>query len=126
MGEKMNKQIIQILELVIVKEDVFPIERIGLPQANIAGGKTVSFLDRDGSMFYIMGGTTVSFSVELDASVAVKMGYINNSDSKTQTYSGTGSSHYTEFKIANTGYYRFYVTNTSLNTVKVTGGTIRF
>ena len=49
MGEKMNKRTIQISELVIVKEDVFPIERIGLPQANIAGGKTVSFLDRDGS-----------------------------------------------------------------------------
>ena len=76
MGEKMNKRTIQISELVIVKEDVFPIERIGLPQANIAGGKTVSFLDRDGSMFYIVGGTTVSFSVKLDASVAVKWGIL--------------------------------------------------
>ncbi len=117
---------IKISELVIVKEDVYPVERMGLPQASIAGGKTISFLDHDGSMFYIVGGTMVSFSVELDSSIAVKMGYINNSDSKTQTYSGTGSLHDTRFKIADTGYYRFYITNASSNTVKVTGGAISF
>lgn len=134
MGEKQYKQasmygtvkVIQISEMVIVKEEVDLTERMGLPQASIASGKTISFLDHDGSMFYIVGGTTVNFGVELDVSATVKMGYINNNDSKTQTYSGAGSSHYTEFKIANTGYYRFYVTNTSSNAVKVTGGTISF
>lgn len=134
MGEKKNnKQIterisktIHISEMVIVNEESFPAERMGLPQASIESGKTISFLDRDGNMFYVAGGTTVGFDVELGATAAVKMGYINNSNLKTQTYSGTGSSHHSEFKIASTGYYRFYVTNTSSNTVKLIGGEISF
>lgn len=99
---------------------------MGLPQTSVGGGKTVSFLDSSGSMFYVSGGTTVSFSVNLNASASVQMGYINSSGSRTSTYSGNGSSHNTSFTIPVTGYYRFYVTNQSSNTIQITGGTISF
>lgn len=117
---------IPILETVWVEEDVHQGNRMGLPQASVGGGKTVSFLDNSGSMFYVSDGTTVSFSVNLNTSAFVQMGYINSSGSKTRTYSGTGSSHSTSFTIKNTGYYRFYITNQSSGMIRVTGGTISF
>ncbi len=126
MRENEQKEIISTLKTVPIKEDVLQKERMGLPQADIGSGKTVSFLDSNGSMFYVAGGTKVSFSVELDKSASVEMGYISNNGTRTQTYSGTGSSHNTSFEISNTGYYRFYVTNTSSSTIQVTGGTISF
>lgn len=63
---------------------------------------------------------------KLSTSGSVQMGYINNSGTKTGTYSGTGSSHSTSFTISTTGYYRFYVTNQSSSTLQITGGTISF
>lgn len=117
---------VQILETVQVEENVYQKGRMALPQVSIESGKTVSFLDSDGSMFYVVCGTTVNFSVELNVSASIQMGYISNSASKIQTYSGTGSSHSTSFKIPNTGYYRFYVTNSSSRTIQVTGGVISF
>ena len=77
-------------------------------------------------MFYVLGGTTVNFTVKLSTSGSVQMGYINNSGIKTRTYSGIGSSHSTSFTIPFTGYYRFYVTNQSSGTLQITGGTISF
>lgn len=77
-------------------------------------------------LFRVPGGTTVNFSVNLNTSASVQMGYINSSGSKTRTYSGTGSSHSTSFTIKNTGYYRFYITNQSSGMIRVTGGTISF
>ncbi|MDE6312975.1 MAG: hypothetical protein K2M46_05050 [Lachnospiraceae bacterium] len=106
-----NKEIIPTLKTVPIKEDVSQGERMGLPKADIESGNTVSFMDSDGSMFYVAGGTKVSFSVELDRTASVQMGYIGNNGAKTQTYSGTSSSHNTSFKISNISYYRFYVTN---------------
>ena len=117
---------IPILETVWVEEDMHQGNRMGLPQTSVGGGKTVSFLDSSGSMFYVSGDTTVSFSVNLNASASVQMGYINSSGSRTSTYSGNGSSHNTSFTIPVTGYYRFYVTNQSSNTIQITGGTISF
>lgn len=125
MRENEQKEIIPALKTVRIKEDMSQ-ERMGLPQVNIESGSTVSFMDSDGSMFYVTGGTTVSFSIELDRSGSVQMGYIGNNGTKTQIYSGTASSHNTLFRISNTGYYRFYVTNTSSSTIQVTGGTISF
>ncbi|MCM1499084.1 MAG: hypothetical protein NC124_11530 [Clostridium sp.] len=126
MRENEQNETISTLKTIPINEDVIQKERMRLPQADIGSGKTVSFLDSSGSMFYVVGGTKVSFSVELDKSVSVEMGYISNNGTKTQTYSGTGSSHNTSFEISNTGYYRFYVTNTSSSTIRVTGGTISF
>lgn len=79
-----------------------------------------------GGMFYVLGRTTVNFTVKLSTSGSVQMGYINNSGIKTRTYSGIGSSHSTSFTIPFTGYYRFYVTNQSSGTLQITGGTISF
>lgn len=121
-----NSYIIPILETVWVEENEQQGSRMGVPQASIGSGKTVSFLDSSGSMFYVLGGTTVNFTVKLSTSGSVQMGYINNSGTKTGTYSGTGSSHSTSFTISTTGYYRFYVTNQSSSTLQITGGTIRF
>lgn len=121
-----HTKIIQILETVYMEENAGQTGRMGLPQASIGSGKTISFLDSDGSMFYVMGGTTVSFSIKLGSSGAVQMGYINSNSAKVRTYSGTGSSHSVSFTIPNTGYYRFYVTNQSSGTIQVTGGTISF
>ena len=121
-----NSYIIPILETVWVEENEQQGSRIGVPQASIGSGKTVSFLDSSGSMFYVLGGTTVNFTVKLSTSGSVQMGYINNSGTKTGTYSGTGSSHSTSFTISTTGYYRFYVTNQSSSTLQITGGTISF
>lgn len=126
MSENRQKEIISALKTVSIKEDVFLGERMGLPQTDIGSGNTVSFMDSDGSMFYVTGGTKVSFSVEMDKSASVEMGYISNNGARTQTYSGTANSHSTSFSISNTGYYRFYVTNTSSSTIRVTGGTISF
>lgn len=100
--------------------------RMGLPQTTVASGKTVSFLDSNGTMFYVSGGTTVTFRININKSASVQMGYINSSDSKTKTYSGTGTSHTTTFTISRTGYYRFYVTNSSAASITVTGGSISF
>ena len=61
---------IPILETVWVEEDLPQGNRMGLPQTSVGGGKTVSFLDSSGSMFYVSGGTTVSFSVNLNASAS--------------------------------------------------------
>ena len=121
-----NSYIIPILETVWVEENEQQGSRMGVPQASIGSGKTVSFLDSSGSMFYVLGGTTVNFTVKLSTSGSVQMGYINNSGTKTGTYSGTGSSHSTLFTISTTGYYRFYVTNQSSSTLQITGGTISF
>ena len=121
-----NSYIIPILETVWVEENEQQGSRMGVPQASIGSGKTGSFLDSSGSMFYVLGGTTVNFTVKLSTSGSVQMGYINNSGTKTGTYSGTGSSHSTSFTISTTGYYRFYVTNQSSSTLQITGGTISF
>ena len=121
-----NSYIIPILETVWVEENEQLGSRMGVPQASIGSGKTVSFLDSSGSMFYVLGGTTVNFTVKLSTSGSVQMGYIKNSGTKTGTYSGTGSSHSTSFTISTTGYYRFYVTNQSSSTLQITGGTISF
>ena len=121
-----NSYIIPILETVWVEENEQQGSRMGVPQASIGSGKTVSFLDSSGSMFYVLGGTTVNFTVKLSTSGSVQMGYINNSGTKTGTYSGTDSSHSTSFTISTTGYYRFYVTNQSSSTLQITGGTISF
>ena len=121
-----NSYIIPILETVWVEENEQQGSRMGVPQASIGSGKAVSFLDSSGSMFYVLGGTTVNFTVKLSTSGSVQMGYINNSGTKTGTYSGTGSSHSTSFTISTTGYYRFYVTNQSSSTLHITGGTISF
>ena len=121
-----NSYIIPILETVWVEENEQQGSRMGVPQASIGSGKTVSCLDSSGSMFYVLGGTTVNFTVKLSTSGSVQMGYINNSGTKTGTYSGTGSSHSTSFTISTTGYYRFYVTNQSSSTLQITGGTISF
>lgn len=126
MGKNERKEIMETLITVPIKEDVSQVARMGLPQTNIGSEKTVSFMDNNGSMFYVAGGTTVSFSIELDRSASVEMGYISNTGDWTQTYSGTASSHNTSFKISNTAYYMFYVTNTSSSTIRVTGGTISF
>ncbi len=104
MGKNERKEIMETLKTVPIKEDVSQGARMGLPQTDIGSGKTVSFMDSDGSMFYVAGGTTVSFSIELDRSASVEMGYISNTGGWTQTYSGTSSSHNTSFKISNTGY----------------------
>lgn len=101
-------------------------DRMGVQQISIESGKTVSFYDSNGSMFYVNGGTTVIFRVNLNTSSSVKMGYINQAGSRTQKYSGSGTSHKTSFTIPSTGYYRFYVTNSGLKTIKVTGGEISF
>lgn len=121
-----NKISIPILETVWVDENVQQGSRMGVPQSSIGSGKTISFLDSSGSMFYVLGGTTVNFSVKLSTSGSVQMGYINNSGTKTRTYSGTGTSHSTSFTVPATGYYRFYVTNQSSGTLQITGGTISF
>lgn len=121
-----NKISIPILETVWVDENVQQGSRMGVPQSSIGSGKTISFLDSSGSMFYVLGGTTVNFTIKLSTSGSVQMGYINNSGTKTRTYSGTGSSHSTSFTIPTTGYYRFYVTNQSSGTLQITGGTISF
>lgn len=101
-------------------------DRMGLQQISIESGETVSFYDSNGSMFYVSGGTTVTFRVNLNTSSSVKMGYINQAGSRTQKYSGSGTSHKTSFTIPATGYYRFYVTNSGSKTIKVTGGEISF
>lgn len=101
-------------------------DRMGLQQISIESGETVSFYDSNGSMFYVSGGTTVTFRVNLNTSSSVKMGYINQAGSRTQKYSGSGTSHKTSFTIPSTGYYRFYVTNSGSKTIKVTGGEISF
>ena len=98
-----NSYIIPILETVWVEENEQQGSRMGVPQASIG-----------------------SFTVKLSTSGSVQMGYINNSGTKTGTYSGTGSSHSTSFTISTTGYYRFYVTNQSSSTLQITGGTISF
>lgn len=121
-----DSKTVPILGTVYIEENAFQTGRMGLPQASIGSGKTISFLDNNGSMFYVAGGTTVSFSINLNASASVQMGYINSNDSRTSTYSGNGSSHNTSFTIPVTGYYRFYVTNQSSNTIQITGGTISF
>lgn len=121
-----NSKIIKLLETVHMNEGISLEARMGLPQTSIESGKTVSFLDSDGSMFYVVGGTMVDFSVELAASAFVHMGYISSSGKWNETYSGVGGSHSTSFKISQTGYYRFYVTNSSSNTIQVTGGSISF
>ena len=101
-------------------------DRMGLQQISIESGETVSFYDSNGSMFYVSGGTTVTFRVNLNTASSVKMGYINQAGSRTQKYSGSGTSHKTSFTIPSTGYYRFYVTNSGSKTIKVTGGEISF
>ncbi len=121
-----NKISIPILETVWVEENGQQGSRMGVSQTSIGSGKTISFLDSSGSMFYVLGGTTVNFTIKLSTSGSVQMGYINNSGTKTRTYSGTGSSHSTSFTIPATGYYRFYITNQSSGTLQITGGTISF
>lgn len=121
-----NSHMIPILETVWVEENGEQGSRMGVPQTSTGSGKTILFLDSSGGMFYVLGRTTVNFTVKLSTSGSVQMGYINNSGIKTRTHSGIGSSHSTSFTIPFTGYYRFYVTNQSSGTLQITGGTISF
>ena len=59
MGKNERKENMETLKTVPIKEDVSQGARMGLPQTDIGSGKTVSFMDSDGSMFYVAGGTTV-------------------------------------------------------------------
>ena len=107
-----NSHMIPILETVWVEENGEQGSRMGVPQTSTGSGKTILFLDSSGGgMFYVLGRTTVNFTVKLSTSGSVQMGYINNSGIKTRTYSGIGSSHSTSFTIPFTGYYRFNVAN---------------
>lgn len=121
-----NSKKVNLMETVHMDEGISSEARMGLPQTSIGSGKTVSFLDSDGSMFYVVSGTMVTFSVELATSAFIHMGYISSNEVWNEIYSGTGNSHSMSFKISQTGYYRFYITNSSSNTVQVTGGTISF
>lgn len=123
-GDISQSECVEQQEYVIIPQVIN--SRMGIPQTTISSGKTVSFLDSNGTMFYVSGGTTVTFRINVSKSASVQMGYINSSDSKTKTYSGTGTSHTTTFTISKTGYYRFYVTNLSSGSITVTGGTITF
>lgn len=111
---------------VVLEENGEQGSRMGVPQTSIGSGKQYYFWIVAGGMFYVLGRTTVNFTVKLSTSGSVQMGYINNSGIKTRTYSGIGSSHSTSFTIPFTGYYRFYVTNQSSGTLQITGGTISF
>lgn len=53
-AEKISKTV-PILEAVWMDEDSVQDSRMGLPQASIGNGKTVSFLDSSGSMFFVSG-----------------------------------------------------------------------
>lgn len=99
MGKNERKEIMETLKTVPIKEDVSQGARMGLPQTDIGSGKTVSFMDSDGSMFYVAGGTTVSFSIELDRSASVEMGYISNT--------GAGHRHIAEHPVRIIYHLRF-------------------
>ena len=58
----------------ICREDLYKDQiedRMVLQQISIESGKTVSFYDSNGSMFYVSGGTTVTFRVNLNLSSSV-------------------------------------------------------
>ncbi|NDO32832.1 hypothetical protein I5Q83_01550 [Enterocloster clostridioformis] len=58
-ASKENSRMIPILETVWVEENGQQGSRMGVPQTSIGSGKTVSFLDSSGSMFYVLGGVFI-------------------------------------------------------------------
>ena len=99
---------------------------INLDTGELKNGYTRTYSSSDGSAFYIAGGSTVTFTVKLQSSAHIVMGYKDSSGNMTQTYNGTGKTNTTSISIPNTGYYRFYITNVSDSTINVTGGSITF
>lgn len=104
--------------------DISP--QIALPSGDLKNGYTVTYSNPDGSAFYVTAGTTVTFTAILDESAHVVMGYKNSSGTKTQTYDDTAKTNTTQISITTTGYYRFYLTNVSSDTITITGGSITF
>ena len=86
----------------------------------------MNFIDNDGQAIYVPAGVKVTFTVNLKSSGSIELGYVHSSGSKLKTYSGTGKSHSTTFKMGATGYYKFYITNRSSGLVTVTGGSLTF
>lgn len=100
--------------------------RMGIPSTTLTSGESVNFIDNDGQAFYVPAGATVKFNVNLKTSGTLELGYVKSNGTKVKTYSGTAKSHTTNFTIASTGYYKFYITNKSSATVTVTGGSLTF
>lgn len=95
-------------------------------QSELRNGYTKTYSDSDGSAFYIAGGSTVTFTVKLQSSSHVVMGYKDSNGKQYQTYNDTNKTNTTSISIPNTGFYRFYLTNVSDSTIKITGGSITF
>jgi hypothetical protein len=94
---------------------------------NVAQGSTMTYYSTTGSSFYIASGTYVTFSLNLSASGAYRMGYKNSSGTQYQKYSGSSSSSPSfSTTISSTGNYTFYFTNASASSVTVYSGSISF
>ena len=99
---------------------------INISESELRNGYTKTYSDSDGSAFYIAGGSTVTFTVKLQSSSHVVMGYKDSNGKQYQTYNDTNKTNTTSISIPNTGFYRFYLTNVSDSTIKITGGSITF
>ena len=95
-------------------------------QSELRNGYTKDLFRFGWISIYIAGGSTVTFTVKLQSSSHVVMGYKDSNGKQYQTYNDTNKTNTTSISIPNTGFYRFYLTNVSDSTIKITGGSITF
>lgn len=78
-----------------------------------------------GNLFYIIGGVSVTFSVNLKSSATVSLGYIFDGVEHT-TATVTSKSPSTTFVAPSTGGYALVLRNKTGSTISVTGGSISY
>lgn len=109
---------------IVCGDGIMPL--IGIGEAELKNGHTMTYFNADGTDFYIVGGSTVTFTIKSKNSVHVVMGYMDSNGTKHQAYDGSGKTNTVTMSISTTGYYKMYVTNASPDTMVITGGSITF
>lgn len=100
---------------------------ITIPENNaVANGETRVYSKSDGNPFYISAGTIVTFTVKLNSSAHVIMGYQDSNGVKHPVYNNSGKTNTTTIYITDNGNYRFYITNVSSDVIQISGGSITF
>lgn len=106
------------------EDGVMPL--IDISASTLKSGYRKTYSQSDESWFYVTGGTTVTFTVKLKSAAHVVMGYVDSSGKLIQTYDGSNKTNTTKISMADTGLYKFYITNVSSDAIEITGGSITY
>ncbi|WP_143424735.1 hypothetical protein [Gemmiger sp. An194] len=123
-----RKYTFSLEELVSVQYDadgnVVPDSRLSLSKHSIAQGNIRYYYTSSGTHFKVSANSTVTFSVTLNSSAHVEMGYALKNQSRKSVYNGTSKTPSFTTVLREEGEYCFYLMNYSADTITVNSGSI--